>query len=161
MTFTQSCNTPFAGKHSTLIHLFSFVPKYKLFAMRNNNLLCFMPISTFFSKHLTLSGLAADGAKMAIFRLCSLGYRCVAFVHDEVGGVANYYYWPPDPPFTLQILIEVPTGGVGNDGTDVALNGTLAERSLQGHMEFIERVMQEAMMVGVDTVYSLHPRNWC
>lgn len=30
------------------------------------------------------SGLAADGGKMALWNLLVAGYRCVAFIHDEI-----------------------------------------------------------------------------
>ncbi|WP_197231531.1 DNA polymerase [Novipirellula artificiosorum] len=36
------------------------------------------------ARNTPFQGLAADGAKLALWRLCLAGYRCVAFIHDEV-----------------------------------------------------------------------------
>ena len=36
------------------------------------------------ARNTPFQGLAADGAKLALWRLTKAGYRCVAFIHDEV-----------------------------------------------------------------------------
>ncbi len=36
------------------------------------------------ARNTPFQGLAADGAKLALFRLVAAGYRVVAFIHDEV-----------------------------------------------------------------------------
>ena len=36
------------------------------------------------ARNTPFQGLAADGAKLALFRLTAEGYRVVAFVHDEI-----------------------------------------------------------------------------
>ncbi len=48
------------------------------------------------ARNTPFQGLAADGAKLALWGLCVAGFRCVAFVHDEVvvelgiGSIASY-----------------------------------------------------------------------
>lgn len=62
MGFTQACNTPFSG-----------------FVQITNSLI---PITKSFY-HLSL-GLAADGAKLAMWNLLQVGYRLIGFIHDEI-----------------------------------------------------------------------------
>ena len=54
------------------------------FSYLTPSLFSLLPFSTFQSCNTPFSGLAADGAKLAMWSLTRAGYHIVAFVHDEI-----------------------------------------------------------------------------